>query len=65
MLSWLQEEAGGDFEVNTPAVGPYCGCDTRTIREVLAGAWPVIEQYARAFADRDEETPDGGPDGPT
>lgn len=29
----------------SPASGPYCGCETCVVREVLAGAWPTIEQY--------------------
>lgn len=32
-------------DVSTPAVGPFCGCETCLVREVLAGAWPVIEEY--------------------
>jgi hypothetical protein len=27
----------------SPAIGPFCGCETCVVREVLAGAWPVIE----------------------
>ena len=30
-----------------PACGPFCGCDTCQVREVLHAAWPIIERYAR------------------
>lgn len=26
--------------LDSPAVGPFCGCDTCSIRETLAAAWP-------------------------
>lgn len=40
----LEEE--GQTDVDNPAFAPYCGCDTCTVREVLAGAWPVIAELA-------------------
>lgn len=45
---WLQEEAGDDFEIDTPAAAPFCGCTTCVVREVLVGAWPVIERMVTA-----------------
>lgn len=36
-------EEGRTPEVEDPSWGPYCGCETCVVREVLAGAWPVIE----------------------
>lgn len=26
--------------------GPYCGCDTCTVREVLDAAWPFLKELA-------------------
>lgn len=43
--AYLREEEGQQ-DVHSPAVAPYDGCDTCTIREVLAGAWPVIVEMA-------------------
>lgn len=37
-------EEEGEAEVDNPAVGPYDGCETCVVREVLAGAWPVMSQ---------------------
>lgn len=34
-----------EAELCSPAVGPFCGCETCLVREVLAGAWPKIEEY--------------------
>jgi len=54
---WEAQEAEEDAEDLTtlpesPAVGPFCGCTTCLVREVLAGAWPKIEEYfASAKAD--------------
>ncbi len=41
------EEEAEDLEnlPPSPAVGPFCGCQTCVVREVLAGAWPKIEEY--------------------
>lgn len=40
---YAEEETGE--EVESPAVGPFCGCETCVTREILAGAWPVIEAH--------------------
>ncbi len=40
--AWFAEQDGA--EVQSPATAPYCGCTTCDIREILAGAWPVIEE---------------------
>ena len=40
-----EEERDDGEEVESPAVGPFCGCDTCITRETIAGAWPVIEKY--------------------
>ncbi len=43
---YAQEDADDpSIEIPTPAVGPFCGCETCVVREILAGAWPVIEAY--------------------
>lgn len=31
--------------------GPFCGCETCVIREVLHAAWPILLQAAQAEAD--------------
>jgi hypothetical protein len=36
---WREEEGES---VASPAFAPYDGCETCVIREVLAGAWPVM-----------------------
>lgn len=38
--AYWREEEGED--VASPAFAPYDGCDTCVVREVLAGAWPVM-----------------------
>jgi hypothetical protein len=43
--SYEEENAEVGTEVPSPAVGPFCGCETCVVREVLAGAWPKIEEY--------------------
>ena len=47
---WLQEEAGEDFDIDSPACGPYDGCTTCTVREVLFGAYPVIRRMVQMAA---------------
>jgi hypothetical protein len=45
---YAEEDAEDGAEpIESPAFGPFCGCETCTIREVLAAAWPVIEEYYR------------------
>ena len=29
-----------------PGLGPYCGCTTCVVREVLYAAWPILRQAA-------------------
>lgn len=43
----LYEQDGGN-EVESPASGPFCGCETCVIREVLYAAWPIFEEHASA-----------------
>lgn len=41
-------EDGAQFDdVNDPSFGPFCGCSTCVVREVLFAAWPVMEEYFR------------------
>ena len=43
MFAW--EEAGEvDESIVSPAIAPFCGCDTCVVREVLYAAWPIMEQ---------------------
>lgn len=43
-------EEDGDANVAWPeTAGPYCGCNTCIIREVLWVTWPIIEHHARTF----------------
>lgn len=46
--AYYAEENGEDQAeeaLASPAVGPFCGCTTCEVREILAGAWPAIETY--------------------
>lgn len=38
-------EFADDAEDESPANAPFCGCSRCEVREVLAGAWPLIEKY--------------------
>lgn len=49
----LEEEAGTDADVDNPAWAPYCGCTICIVREVLAGAWPVISHMVTHVRDYD------------
>jgi hypothetical protein len=42
-----EEEVDGELANEQPA-GPYCGCDTCIVREVLDAAWPFMVELARA-----------------
>jgi hypothetical protein len=44
------DDAGEEYDGPYPAVGPYCGCDTCVVREVLDAAWPIMLQAAREEA---------------
>jgi len=45
---YAEEEAeDGVDSIESPAIAPFCGCETCVIRETLAAAWPVIEEYFR------------------
>lgn len=43
-----EEAEDGAEPVESPAVGPFCGCEVCLVRETLAGAWPEIERYFEA-----------------
>lgn len=43
----LFEEEGGEEEVSSPAFGPYDGCDTCVVREVLMSVWDDFQAEAR------------------
>ena len=49
---WEAEEAAdetGDYSsMESPAVGPWDGCETCVVREVLYAAWPFFESDAIA-----------------
>ncbi|BCY10969.1 hypothetical protein [Actinoplanes sp. L3-i22] len=47
---YTEEETG--VEVESPAVGPYCGCSDCDIREVLAVAWPILLDDAAGTVER-------------
>jgi hypothetical protein len=45
-----EDDADADVDVEFPdehAAGPYCGCDTCIVREVLDAAWPHMLALAR------------------
>lgn len=43
------EEDYGDTDVaaGSPAIAPFCGCDTCVVREILHAAWPFMLELAR------------------
>ena len=41
---WAYDE--GDDEVESPALAPFCGCQTCIVREVLWAAWPIITEHS-------------------
>ena len=46
-------EEGDDTDaVESPAVGPYCGCSDCDVRETLAVAWPILLDDAAAIVQR-------------
>jgi hypothetical protein len=64
--AFYAEEDGEEGEelLESPAFGPFDGCDTCIIREILAAVWPVIEEYhrrLRAEADRPAAPGQPGP----
>ena len=45
---WLDyDPSEPEPEVPNPACGPYCGCTTCMVREVLDAAWPIIEHAVK------------------
>lgn len=45
--AYWQLEEGADVDVvDCPAVGPFDGCDTCIVREVLHAAWPILAEAA-------------------
>ena len=40
-------EAMDDDEALSPAYGPFCGCNTCTVREILSVTWDLMEAEAR------------------
>lgn len=44
---WAEEEGGESLERECPSVGPFCGCDTCIVREILWAAWPHLLALAR------------------
>lgn len=56
---WMWMEEDGEFaglhdeaKDGPELAGPYCGCDTCTVREVLHAAWPFLYRLAH-----DPDTP--------
>lgn len=43
-----EEEGEAEPEKGNPAIGPYCGCTTCMIREILHVAWPIIDAGVRS-----------------
>jgi hypothetical protein len=40
------EDNGEVFDGEDETDGPYCGCDTCVVREVLSAAWPYMYRLA-------------------
>jgi hypothetical protein len=49
---YAAEEADDPDAVESPAVGPYCGCSDCDVRETLAAAWPILLDDAAAIVQR-------------
>jgi hypothetical protein len=52
------EEEGTDTGVEVETFGPYCGCDTCIVREVLGIAWDSLVEAAnseKTEGERDQE----------
>lgn len=43
--AFYEGEDHPERQVLSPASAPFCGCETCIVREILAGAWPVIEEF--------------------
>jgi len=43
----LDREQGGE-DVDSPAIAPFCGCETCVVREVLYAGWGTIAQATLA-----------------
>lgn len=50
-------------ERDTPIdlAGPYCGCDTCVVREVIDAAWPYLRQLALMAEQADAPDSNSGP----
>ena len=47
---WAMEERG-EIDAASPAFGPFCGCDTCVVREVLSVCWDeMLAEAKRADA---------------
>lgn len=46
-LWWSEGEREGQPEPDCPACGPFCGCDTCIVREVLFASWQTLEEAHR------------------
>lgn len=44
--TYLEEYPNGDV-MESPSVGPWCGCLTCVVRETLHAAWPSLREAAR------------------
>lgn len=44
------------------AVGPFCGCETCIVREVLDAAWPYLKQLAAVVESADTPDSNSGPE---
>jgi hypothetical protein len=40
-------ETDTDRDIPNPAYGPFCGCTTCTVREILSVTWDLMEAEAR------------------
>ena len=49
---YAAEESDNPDSVESPAVGPYCGCSDCDVREILAAAWPILLEDAAAIVQR-------------
>lgn len=63
-MMWHHEEGVGDGRDHPEwddIAGPFCGCDTCVVREVLDAAWPYLKELAAVVESADTPDSNSGP----
>lgn len=64
-MLWHDEEgydADGDHPEWDEIAGPYCGCNTCIVREILDAAWPYLREIALMAEKADAPDSNSGPE---